>query len=182
MNEYEQLERRIRRLEDTEAIKQLVARYGFAADDRDMEAIGAMFTKNGCFRSVNGQMEAHGIDQVIDMYHKRFKGMKHAFHVGHDHIINFETDSRATGIVASHAEVIRNDEPWVVALRYHDIYVREAGNWLFEERALAFYYYLRVADYLSVMPGLKRMRGMSEPLDADWPEKTDTFRRYQSES
>lgn len=179
MSDYEELERRIRRLEDREAIRQLVARYGLVVDDRDMESLRSMFTKNGCFRSVNGTVEAQGIDAVIATYNARFEGMKHAFHVGHDHVIDFETDTRATGIVASHAEVIRNGEPWVVALRYHDVYAFEEGAWRFQERALAFYYYVRVADYLEVLPGFERMRGMDRPLEADWPEKTATFSSYR---
>jgi hypothetical protein len=105
--------------------------------------------------------------------------MGHSFHVAHDHVIDFQSDKLATGRVTSHAELIRNGEPYVVALRYEDVYARENVTWRFRERALCFYYYLKVTDYSTEMAGTKRMRGMGEPIDADWPEKTVTFRNYQ---
>ena len=41
------LSARIRQLEDREAIRQLVARYGVVIDDRDIEGIGLCFTRDG---------------------------------------------------------------------------------------------------------------------------------------
>jgi len=179
MSELEDLRRRIDRLEAIDAIRQLVARYGYAADDRDINGIRNMFTEDGCFRAVNGQMEARGIDAVIDMYHARFRGMGHSFHVAHDHIIELQTETRATGRVTSHAELIRDGVPHVVALRYEDIYKCVDGTWCFKERAMAFYYYLKVSDYLTAMSGIERMQGIGIPIEADWPEKTPTYRAYK---
>lgn len=179
MSEFESLEKRVRRLESVEAIRQLVSRYGIAADDRDIDGIREMFTQDGCFRARNGSMEARGIDAVIEMYHARFRGMGHSFHVSHDHVIDVKGDTEAAGRVTSHAELIRNGEPYLVALRYDDDYICENGTWRFRERALSFYYYLRLSDYPTAITRIDRMHGMGQPIEADWPEKTPTFSGYK---
>lgn len=178
MDEMHQLQQRVRRLEATEAIRQLVARYAFVTDDRDIDGLRALFTQDACFRYGNGTMEVRGIDAVIDVYHARFAGMQHAFHAAHDHLIEFQSDQLATGRVSSHAEVTRNGEPHIVALRYDDVYALEEGAWRFRERAMSFYYYVRIADYAQVMKTSERVCSPGMESGADWPEATPSFIAY----
>ena len=49
------------------------------------------------------------------------------------------------GTLSAHAELWRNEQTMVTALRYDDVYRREEGVWRFAERALSFLYYAPLA-------------------------------------
>jgi hypothetical protein len=74
-----------------------------------------------------------------------------------------------------HAEVWRNEQPMVTAMRYSDRYEKVDGLWRFSERLLSFFYYLNVADYPSAMGQLERNRASGTPVAADYPERLPTF-------
>jgi hypothetical protein len=54
------VEQRIARLEARAEIRELVARYCFTIDGRDIDGIGQCFTRGGSFRSLDGVMNAVG--------------------------------------------------------------------------------------------------------------------------
>jgi hypothetical protein len=84
----------------------------------------------------------------------------------------------ATGTVNSHAEVVRNNEPMLASLRYHDDYRLEDGRWRFHARVLAFFYYLRPGDYREAMGGTLRNRAYPAPQSADFPEGSSAWKDY----
>jgi len=177
------VEQRIARLEARAQIRELVARYCFTIDERDVEGIGQCFTRDGSFRSLDGVMNASGRDAVVAQFHGRFAVLGPSNHFTHDHIIQFDDGdaARATGTVNSHAEVVRNDEAMLASLRYHDEYRLEEGRWRFHVRTLAFFYYVRPADYRDAMSGSLRNRAYQEPQSADFPELVPTWQRYYQE-
>jgi hypothetical protein len=177
------VEQRIARLEARVQIRELVARYCFTIDERDIEGIGQCFTRDGSFRSLDGVMNASGRDAVVAQFHGRFSVLGPSNHFTHDHIIQFDDGepARATGIVNSHAEVVRNDEPMLASLRYHDEYRLEEGLWRFRVRTLAFFYYVRPADYREAMTGSLRNWAYQKPQAADFPELVPTWQRYYQE-
>ena len=120
------LPERIRRLEDREAIRELVARYCLVIDGRDVAGIADCFTADGGFRSRDGVLNARGRAAVVQQFHGRFAALGPTFHFTHDHVIRFDDRDadRAWGIVTSHAELVRNGQPMWVALRYEDEYLR----------------------------------------------------------
>jgi SnoaL-like domain len=59
----ESLEARLRALEDKEAIRELIARYGPLADSGDAEGVAALWAEGGSY-SVGGIVDAQGRDQV----------------------------------------------------------------------------------------------------------------------
>lgn len=61
----EDLATRIARLEAESAIRQLVARYCFTIDDRDIDGIAALFTDDATVRSSDGTMDAIGLDAIM---------------------------------------------------------------------------------------------------------------------
>lgn len=63
---------RLERLEDREAIKALIARYGLVMDDRDMQGMPGLFTQDVRILSRDGVMDARGRDAVIELYRGRF--------------------------------------------------------------------------------------------------------------
>lgn len=178
----EDLLRRVRRLEDRAEIGDLVARYCFAIDDRDLAVVADCFTTDGSFRSLDGVLDARGREAVVQQFHGRFAALGATYHYTHDQLLEFDPadPDSARGVVAAHAEVVRNGEPMWVALRYADRYAREQGRWRFAERVLSFMYYLRVEDYVDALRGRERMRAYAHPAPADWPEGTEAWRRYES--
>jgi uncharacterized protein (TIGR02246 family) len=178
------LERRIQALEDRAEIQNLVARYGFVVDDRDMDGVADCFTEDGGFSSVEGKMGARGRQAVVDQFHDRWAVLGPANHIVHQHLIEPDPDDpdRATGMVSSHAEVVRNGEVMITALRYADEYRRCAdGRWRFADRMLSVFYYLRPADYVEKFGDVMRNLTYEEPVAASIPEALETYRRYYVE-
>jgi ketosteroid isomerase-like protein len=172
------IESRLFELESREAIRQLVAKYCFVIDNRDIEGIAALMAPDARFRSKDGVMNATGRDAIIKQFDGRFSILGMTNHFTHDHLIELESPDRAHGTVNSHAELIVRGRPMWVSLRYDDTYVREAGRWYFGERLLTFNYYLDVEEYPKYLGERLRMRAYKEPQAADWPEGTDSWKAY----
>lgn len=62
----DRLEARLRALEDREAIRELVARYGPLADSGDAEGVAALWAEDGSY-SVGGMIDAQGRDAVAGL-------------------------------------------------------------------------------------------------------------------
>lgn len=175
------LTRRIRVLEDRAALRELVARYGFAVDDRDIEALAQLFTPDAVFRSRDGVMNARGRAAIVEQFHGRFAALKVTNHIAHDQVLQFgENPDLANGLVSSHAEVWRNGQALIAALRYEDSYVRHEDSWCFAERTLSFLYYLPVEQYREGLGSALRMRAYGDQRPADYPEGLPTWRRYHT--
>jgi ketosteroid isomerase-like protein len=176
------LEDRLRRLEDRVEIDELIARYCLVMDNRDVDAIEALFTADVHVWSADGVMNSRGRQAAVDMFKGRFAVLGPSNHFTHDRIVEFDrADSdRATGLVLSHAEMQRKGQPMLAAIRYQDVYQRSDGRWRFRERGLSFMYYVPTAEYLDAFgPGLdRRMRAYEHAVPADWPEKLPTWQRY----
>jgi uncharacterized protein (TIGR02246 family) len=176
------LAKRIRDLEDRAELRELVARYGIAVDDRDIDALTELFTPDGSFRSVDGVMSAIGREAVIQQFHGRFAALKATNHIAHDQILQLgpEPDA-AEGLVTSHAEVCREERVLIAALRYRDRYRRHEGRWRFAERVLSFLYYLPADEYAEGFASRLRVRVYGDRRPADYPEGLPTWRRYHRE-
>jgi ketosteroid isomerase-like protein len=165
------LEARIRRLEDLEAIRGLAVRYGYAVDERDIDAICALFSPDGELRTTR-ESKGRGHAAIAEYYRKGYKVLGPTNHFTHGHIVDFDAGDpdRATGVVFSHAEVVRDGVPMVTAMRYHDTYQREAAGWRFRERVQSYMYFVDVQEYRDALASELRMRrapGAWQP--ADWP-------------
>ncbi len=169
------LESRLAEVEDRVAIRDLTARYNFAIDDRDLKAVGELFTGNCAFGSKDGAMRATGREAVLKQFESRFSVLGATNHFAHDHAIWFESDTRARGLLSIHAEVWRKEQPMVTALRYEDVYEKSEGLWRFSERLLSFFYYLNIRDYPVAMGTLERNHASDKPVAADFPERLSTY-------
>lgn len=171
---------RIERVETDLAIRALCARYCFAIDDHDLDAVGDLFIDDARVWSRDGVMNAHGRAAIIEQYRGRFAVLGPSNHVSHDHWIHFGDDrDAATGLLSAHAELYRNDTPMVAALRYADRYRREGGSWRFAERELSFLYYVPLSQYPGILGANDRMRAYAEPAPADYPENLPSWRDYR---
>jgi ketosteroid isomerase-like protein len=173
------LESRLAAVEDQLAIRDLTARYNFAIDNRDLAAAAELFTDQASFGSKDGAMRATGREAVLRQFESRYSVMGPSNHFAHDHVIWFDSASQAQGRLSVHAEVWRNEQPMVTAMRYSDRYEKVDGLWRFSERLLSFFYYLNVADYPAAMGQLERNRASGTPVAADYPERLATYKEMR---
>lgn len=171
-------EQRIADLEDRVAIRELVARFVFAVDDREFGKVAALFTADGRFRYVNGSVNLTGRDAIVEHFEVRYAALSLTNHVTHDHSIEFVAPGRARGRVSSHVEVCRDGKAMVTATRFSDLYEKEETSsgsvWKFADRALSVLYYLPVSDYAQLLGQINRNRAGSEPRSADFQERLAT--------
>jgi len=176
-----ELERRVRELEDKEAISELLVRYGQVVDDQDAVALRELFTDDARFHSANGLMDGRGIDGVMQHLAGRWDMIKTSYHFTHGHIIDLDSadSDMATGVLFSHAEIVRDGVPMISALRYDDRYRREAGIWRFAERKLSFYYYVEAADYVGDLRSDAPVRVGATAVPADLPRHDPTGQTHE---
>jgi uncharacterized protein (TIGR02246 family) len=169
------LESRLAAVESQLAIRDLTARYNFAIDNRDLAAAAELFTEQASFGSKDGAMRATGRSAILKQFESRFSALGATNHFAHDHVIWFDTPTRAHGELSVHAEVWRNEQAMVTAIRYSDSYDQVDGLWRFSERLLSFFYYLNVTDYPVALGQLDRNRASGVALPADYPERLPTY-------
>ena len=164
-----ELEGRVRELEDRDQIKQLAVRYCDVVDSHDAAGLRAQFTNDARWYWVNGVVDARGIDEVMDALAGRWDTILGSFHITHGHAVDMDVDDpdRATGLLFSHAEVLRDNNPMISAVRYDDVYRRIAGEWLFAERKLSFYYYVDAATYVDDLVSGTPVNAAGTKLAAD---------------
>lgn len=172
MTSEQTLEQRIQRLEDRAEIQELAVLYGFIMDERDERGIREIFMENATLRSQDGVFAANGIDEIVDTYLGRFKALGPTNHYSHGHVVRFSEDDpdAAFGLIASHAEVVRNDVPMQVALRYKDEYRRVDGKWMFYDRLMSYMYYLPISEIPQALGERNSVRAYGDERPSDWPE------------
>ena len=181
MNTAPSIEQRLAEVESRLAIAQLIAKYSFAVDDRDIDTMGELFTEDAFFGSIDKVMGARGRDAILKQFEGRFSILGPGNHFTHNHTLEFDSPTRAHGVVSAHAELFRNDKAMVTAFRYNDVYEKSDGAWRFAERLLSFFYYLDVRDYASTLGKLDRNRAYDKPLPADFPEALPSWKLYHKE-
>lgn len=152
------LQARLQRLEDREEIRELIARYGRAVDDRDWESLAAQYTPDAIFDSALGR--SVGVAAIIEYYKERTSAYVASYHYPHSSEIVFDDDDRARGVVCAHAELTIEGDTVMVALRYQDDYRRVDGRWRFHERNTNLLYVLKLAELPT---------GLADRLRVRWP-------------
>lgn len=172
------LEHRIARIEADLALRQLVARYCFFIDDRDLDGVATLFTADAVVRSGDGVMNARGRDALIAQYRDRFRALGPGAHYMHDVAIWLDSPDTARLKVSGHAELWRNGQMMVVGLRYDDTCRLTDEGWRFAERVIQYLYYCPVADYPGILGRPDRNLAYATPSVADIPEGTATWKAY----
>lgn len=167
----ETIEARLQRLEDRAAIEDLVLLYFHVMDERDLPGLPAVFTADAHLGSGDGVFDVTGLAAIEKIYGERFAVLGPTFHFSHGVLITRDPDDpdTATGVLTGHAELVRNGEPTLVALRYRDVYRRTPDGWRIADRVMSYFYYCDAQDYLQVMVSDERNRAYATPGPADWP-------------
>lgn len=176
-----ELEDRVARLEAVMEIQQLVARYSFAVDDRNIEGIRALFTEDAVLRSVDRKLNDVGMDAIIEGFHNRFAVLGAGQHFMHDVQIDLIGDGRneATGRVSGHAELARRDEMVLLGMRYEDVYRKTSQGWKFACRTAGFLYQVPADKYAGILASRLRNFATGQPSPADYPEALDSWIAYE---
>jgi len=131
-------EARLRRLEDIEAIRTLLVRYGGELDRRDFKAYGELFAQDGSWKG--GMGTATGPEAIAKMVAAGFERMSPALYTNSNHVMS-SFDIAVDGDTAT----AWSRWTWVVvgadgkpdthrAGHYEDTLVRERGEWKFKSR------------------------------------------------
>ncbi len=127
---YSALEKRITRLEDLEAIKQLKARYCEICDDNhDADRITSVFTKDAIWEG-RGIGKAEGHDEIRKLFLGFQKTISYSQHMVLNPIIEVEGCS-ATGIwyFFGPFTFFENNQAMWQAARYREDYEKVKGVW-----------------------------------------------------
>lgn len=171
-------ERRLQQLEAKQQLAELVARYGMAIDDRDLDPLMDLFTEDGVFRH-DAAIQAKGRPALKEFYAGVLRNYGASLHYPHSQVVDWAGDGRATGVVVAHAELAAAGTAVVVALRYYDSYERgEDGQWRFAERHLRFWYFMRLDELPEHMSERDRKRWPGPPAPAELPESLATYRSF----
>jgi hypothetical protein len=133
-----ELEKRITRLEDIEAIKQLKARYCEICDDtHNPDRVGSVFAEDGIWESADFG-KAQGPKEISELFQKFRDLFTFSQHNIMNPIIDVNGD-RATGswyIMGPWTQTENKKETWM-ALRYDDDYVKIDGEWKYSHLRVA---------------------------------------------
>ena len=127
----EELQERITRLEDIEAIKRLKARYCEICDhdDYDADAMASLFTEDGSWHG-DGVGNAEGREAIRKLFAGFPKGIAGARHIVANPLIDVDGD-RAHGVWYLIAGVSDGTKSEWGTGRYHEDYVKQNGEWKF---------------------------------------------------
>lgn len=166
----EELAQLVMRTDARQQLGELISRYGMAVDDRDFAALGALFAPDGEFNGVKGRQT------IVDFYRARTATFTISTHYAHGWHFNFESDTRASGVVNAHAELCIAGKTIRISLRYLDQYVKDAQTWMFQSRKLQFRYVLPLDEVADGLDQAVRVRWPgTQPQAADLPDKLQTY-------
>ena len=107
----EDLERRLRALEDRAAIADIIARYGPAADSGDADAVAALWAPDGTYQFDDTVLDADGIRSLVTIpTHVQYMRR------GCAHIVSaprIEIDGDAAVAITHSVVMLRDEERWV---------------------------------------------------------------------
>ncbi|MGH7822948.1 MAG: nuclear transport factor 2 family protein [Candidatus Binatia bacterium] len=135
----DEFERRLRQLEDREAIRELMNQYCFIQDrghqshaEDDVSAFLALCHPDVVWDNSSDGSRAHrGREAVAAYLRELWARFDDCMHFVHNLSVAFESDSRARGRASFEAVGGMNGEAFVAAGTYEDEYVRTSDGWRF---------------------------------------------------
>lgn len=140
----------VTRAEDLAAIHSLTARYSLVVDDHDMDGLTDLYTADAVLVGLSGTLR--GRDAIVAYVRRTLDTYDGAsIHTPHPGVVTFTGPNTAHGVIPSHVEYAQNGVQYVLALRYHDRYVRSEDGWRFAARRLEVRYAVPVHHYGTVL-------------------------------
>jgi len=164
----------LRRLLDYEEIRQLVARYAFSIDTRDLDALVALFVDD-----VAVGKQAQGRDALKSFFAKGLSEIGASILSVTTHVIDLVDDDHATGEVYCTGEIER-DGAWLrQAILYRDQYRRTDEGWRFVQRDHLLWYSAPQSSNPRDLPQANWPKG--HVGRGTVPECFDTYVQFMSE-
>jgi uncharacterized protein (TIGR02246 family) len=129
------IEARVRRLEDLLEIQQLFVDYGRHLDAHDFDAYAALFAETG--EVLLGPLgRARGRDEIKALMQRTMEGMASSnYHLVTNPTITLDGDRAHATVMWTVVDSGPDGAPQLTMLGRHvDVLVREAGRWRFEQR------------------------------------------------
>ena len=132
------LEERLQAVEDELSIRDLVARYTDAVNQRDLAAFRQLWTDDAVWEiGPPLQSRADGIDEIVALLNRLLQAEKYFMQMTHSGVIEIKGDRATARFVMR--ERGRGESTYYDCLAvYEDVLVREADGWRFAKR---FYQY-----------------------------------------
>jgi len=126
-----ELEARMKRIEDIEAIKRLKYKYFRCLDSKLWDELAECFTEDATTSYSSGKYSFQGKDAIMQFLRKGLGPTMISMHHGHHPEIEITSDTTAKGVWALQDYVIVTQAN--ISLRgaafYHDEYVKVNGEW-----------------------------------------------------
>ena len=118
-------------------IHQLADRYALSVDAKDLGALSALFVED-----VDNGRYGPGRAGVRNFYNERLRRFHCSMHMVGNHVIDFDDDDHAHGVVYCRAHHhVTDPEHWFdMALAYWDTYERHGDGWYFRRRRVKSWY------------------------------------------
>lgn len=173
----EQALQQVGELAAVSAIRDLVALYSTAVDDRDLDLVVSMFSPTGSFTRQGSRVAGHA--GLRAFYAQMMKRYRTTLHVVNSHVVQVRGDS-AQGLVTGQAELSMEGTVLTAAYRYDDEYSRLNGRWVFASRVLKFMYVVPSAERAENFVEGKRIRWPGrDPAEGDFPESAPSWQRFE---
>lgn len=147
--DYGDISLRLRAIEDELAIRNLVARFTDAVNERDRDAFRQVWTENAIWE--NGPPRPHaaeGVDAIVDMFDRLLASRVLFIQRTHSGIIDFTGADTATARFIERERGRGSEDYYENLAVYQDVLVRTPVGWRFKRR----YYNYRFLD-VSAFPG-----------------------------
>ena len=161
-------------------IRQLAERYAVAVDAKDLDTLAGLFAAD----VANGR---YGVGRAgVKLFYDNILRPFHcSMHMVGNHIIDFDDDERAHGIVycRAHHHVLDPEHWFDLALAYWDTYERVEGRWYFRRRQLKSWYRQEFGYPEHGTDRVLSDRGESGPMRGErMPEAFATFESFWQRS
>jgi ketosteroid isomerase-like protein len=135
-------------------IRELACRYALAIDERDLDALVALFVPD-----VRVGRDGRGREALRESFERSLSEIGVSILFVGNHVIDFQDERHASGVVYCRGQ-IQDGERWIEqAIQYRDRYERRGEGWLFVRRQHLLWYGVETAE-----------RPLDQP-PAHWPER-----------
>ena len=136
MSDASDLDRRVRRLEDIEAIKQLKYRYWRHLDLKQWDELAQCFAPDATVCYSSGKYEFAGVDAIMRFLSESLGHERGSVTIHHGHHPEIEllsdTSARGTWALYNYMFNVKQNRGIRIGAYYDDAYVKLAGAWKFQ--------------------------------------------------
>jgi hypothetical protein len=130
------LDRRLKRLEEIEALKQLKYQYWRFLDTKQWDELGRLFARDATTSYGSGKYEFKGVEAIMKFLSDSLGEQRGSvtIHQGHHPEIELLGDDAAKGTWALYNYMfnIKQNRGIRIGAYYHDTYVKQGGVWKFQ--------------------------------------------------